>query len=174
MGLALDDSEIEYLVTKFAELGRSPSDVELYMFAQINSGNLRKRLINQDVAEFLEHCRHKQFNASFTIDGIKKDSSLFSMIRNTHTQNPRYVVSAYNDNGAVLDAQEGQSGTFFAPQQNGEWIQVIEPSYYVIKAETHNHPTAISPCELFLIFLNPLFHHISGAGHLFRLVVRSS
>ena len=41
MGLALDDSEIEYLVSKFTSeggLGRSPFDVELYMFAQINSG----------------------------------------------------------------------------------------------------------------------------------------
>lgn len=78
MGLALDDSEIEYLVTKFTGdggLGRSPFDVELYMFAQINS----------------EHCRHKQFNASYTIDGVKKDLSLFSMIRNTNQKSPRYV-----------------------------------------------------------------------------------
>ena len=92
-----------------------------------------------------EHCRHKQFNASFTIDGIKKDSSLFSMIRNTHHKNNKYTLSAYSDNGAVLDAQDGQGGTFFAPQQNREWTQISERSYYVIKAETHNHPTAISP-----------------------------
>ena len=97
------------------------------------------------VAKLSEHCRHKQFNASFEIDGVKKDLSLFSMIRNTHHENPRYVVSAYSDNAAVLDAPEGQSGTFFSPRQNREWTQTNESVYYVIKAETHNHPTAISP-----------------------------
>lgn len=133
MGLALDDSEIEYLVSKFTGdggLGRSPFDVELYMFAQINS----------------EHCRHKQFNASWTIDGVKKDFSLFSMIRNTNQKSPTYVVSAYSDNAAVLEAQEDQNATFFAPlNESKEWTQINERVYYVIKAETHNHPSAISP-----------------------------
>ncbi len=96
-------------------------------------------------AKVSEHCRHKQFNASFEIDGVKKDLSLFSMIRNTHHENPGHVVSAYSDNAAVLDAPEGQSATFFSPQLNREWTQTKESVYYVIKAETHNHPTAISP-----------------------------
>ena len=102
MGLALDDSEIEYLVSKFTGdngLGRSPLDVELYMFAQINSGISRNSSLFQERnAECSEHCRHKQFNASWTIDGVKKDFSLFSMIRNTNQKSPRYVVSAYSDN----------------------------------------------------------------------------
>ena len=102
MGLALDDSEIEYLVSKFigeGGLGRSPFDIELYMFAQINSGNLW--VLNCCLimnAELSEHCRHKQFNAAWTIDGVKKDLSLFSMIRNTNHKSPRYVISAYSDN----------------------------------------------------------------------------
>lgn len=102
MGLALDDSEIEYLVSKFTGeggLGRSPFDIELYMFAQINSGNFwETNFCSNRNTEFSEHCRHKQFNAAWTIDGVKKDLSLFSMIRNTNQRSPRYVISAYSDN----------------------------------------------------------------------------
>ena len=130
LGLALDASEIDYLVEAYAPgglLDRSPFDVELFMFAQVNS----------------EHCRHKQFNASWTIDGVKKPSSLFDMIRNTHKKNSKYVVSAYSDNAAVL---EGQNGSFLAPSQSrGEWTQSKERVHYLVKVETHNHPTAVSP-----------------------------
>ena len=130
LGLALDASEIDYLVNAYARNGplvRSPFDVELFMFAQVNS----------------EHCRHKQFNASWTIDGVQKPNSLFGMIRNTHKQNPKYVVSAYSDNAAVL---EGEKGSFFAPNNStGEWTQTKEIVQYLAKVETHNHPTAVSP-----------------------------
>ena len=130
LGLALNASEIDYLVEAYAlegPLARSPFDVELFMFAQVNS----------------EHCRHKQFNASWTIDGLKKPHSLFNMIRNTHTKNPKYVISAYSDNAAVL---EGQSGSFLAPNRStGEWMQSKEVVHYLAKVETHNHPTAVSP-----------------------------
>ena len=130
LGLALDASEIEYLAEAYAidgPLRRDPYDVELFMFAQVNS----------------EHCRHKQFNASWTIDGQRKASSLFDMIRNTHRRNPRYVISAYSDNAAVL---EGQNGSFFAPNRStGEWMQTKEQVHYLAKVETHNHPTAVSP-----------------------------
>lgn len=130
LGLALDSSEIEYLVNAYAiggPLARSPFDVELFMFAQVNS----------------EHCRHKQFNASWTIDGSKKPHSLFKMIRNTHEKNPKYVISAYSDNAAVL---QGQDGSFLAPSQyTGEWAQSKETVHYLAKVETHNHPTAVSP-----------------------------
>ena len=130
LGLALDVSEIEYLAKAYAidgPLRRDPYDVELFMFAQVNS----------------EHCRHKQFNASWTIDGQRKASSLFDMIRNTHRRNSRYVVSAYSDNAAVL---EGQNGSFLAPNRStGEWMQTKEQVHYLAKVETHNHPTAVSP-----------------------------
>lgn len=130
LGLALDASEIDYLMTAYAKdgpLARSPVDVELFMFAQVNS----------------EHCRHKQFNAEWTIDGVSKLHSLFDMIRNTHKQNPEYVISAYNDNAAVL---QGENGSFLAPSQyTGEWTQTKETVPYLIKVETHNHPTAVSP-----------------------------
>lgn len=86
-GLALDQPEMEYLVQAYTQLKRPPYDVELFMFAQVNS----------------EHCRHKQFNANWTIDGISTGRTLFEMIKNTHTQNPKYTVSAYSDNAAVLD-----------------------------------------------------------------------
>ncbi|KAL8811689.1 MAG: hypothetical protein Q9200_001584 [Gallowayella weberi] len=130
LGLALDQSEIEYLVRAYAAggpLARSPTDVELFMFAQINS----------------EHCRHKQFNASFRIDGEQKGRSLFEMIRMTHKGSPKWTVSAYSDNAAVL---EGSTGGFWAPDRStGEWIHVKEQVHNLIKVETHNHPTAVSP-----------------------------
>ena len=127
LGLALDESEIEYLIHAYGTLERSPFDTELFMFAQVNS----------------EHCRHKQFNSSWTIDGVKKPRSLFQMIRETHKKNPEHVISAYSDNAAVL---EGTRGSFWSPSNyTGEWKQIHETVYYLAKVETHNHPTAISP-----------------------------
>ena len=126
-GLALDQLEMEYLIQAYTKLGRHPYDIELFMFAQVNS----------------EHCRHKQFNANWTIDGIGMGRSLFDMIRNTHTQNPEFTVSAYSDNAAVL---QGETASFWAPDYStGSWRQTKEKVHFLIKVETHNHPTAISP-----------------------------
>ncbi len=132
LGLALADDEIDYLVNSFTQLNRNPSDVELMMFAQANS----------------EHCRHKIFNASWTIDGVKQDSSLFSMIKNTYKAvDGQGVLSAYSDNAAVL---EGLTAKRFFPQGYGLNCAPIygfieEPIDYLLKVETHNHPTAIAP-----------------------------
>ncbi|GJC93576.1 phosphoribosylformylglycinamidine synthase [Colletotrichum higginsianum] len=126
-GLAMDDSEIEYLVEVFKRLGRNPHDVELFMFAQVNS----------------EHCRHKQFNANWTIDQQQMGHSLFGMIKNTHKSNPNFTVSAYSDNAAVL---QGETASFWAPDYStGSWKLTKEVVHVLIKVETHNHPTAISP-----------------------------
>jgi phosphoribosylformylglycinamidine synthase len=126
-GLALDQPEMEYLVQAYTQLKRPPYDVELFMFAQVNS----------------EHCRHKQFNANWTIDGISTGRTLFEMIKNTHIQNPKHTLSAYSDNAAVL---EGNYVGFWAPDYStGLWKMTKEMVHYLIKAETHCHPTAISP-----------------------------
>jgi phosphoribosylformylglycinamidine synthase len=130
LGLALDQSEIEYFIDAYSPNGpvpRNPTDVELFMFAQVNS----------------EHCRHKQFNASWIIDGKQMPNSLFSMIRNTHKRNPEFTVSAYSDNAAVL---RGESASFWAPDPaTEEWVQSKEIVHFLAKVETHNHPTAVSP-----------------------------
>ncbi|OJD21965.1 phosphoribosylformylglycinamidine synthase [Blastomyces percursus] len=130
LGLALDQSEIDYLVDAYAPggpVGRPPTDVELFMFAQVNS----------------EHCRHKQFNATWIIDGEEKPHTLFGMIRNTHIKHPQHTISAYSDNAAVL---EGEIASYWAPSpMNGEWTQTKEQVHYLAKVETHNHPTAVSP-----------------------------
>lgn len=126
-GLALDESEIEYLVEVFKGQGRPPHDVELFMFAQVNS----------------EHCRHKQFNANWTIDGVEMSKSLFDMIRNTHKKTPDFTISAYSDNAAVL---QGETASFWAPDYStGTWKLTKEVVHVLVKVETHNHPTAISP-----------------------------
>src|SRR5690606_13451282 len=133
LGLALADDEIEYLRTRFGELGRDPSDVELMMFAQANS----------------EHCRHKIFNASWTIDGqdMQRDGApqtLFRMIKHTHAQTPQYTLSAYSDNAAVV---EGYPARRFRPdpRTHAYRAEPLRDSAFCIKVETHNHPTAISP-----------------------------
>jgi phosphoribosylformylglycinamidine synthase len=127
LGLALAEDEIDYLVEHFKKLGRDPSDVELMMFAQANS----------------EHCRHKIFNAHWTIDGKKQDRSLFDMIRNTYQMNSAGILSAYSDNCAVI---EGFKGSRFYPQaENAQYHSHAEESHILMKVETHNHPTAISP-----------------------------
>jgi phosphoribosylformylglycinamidine synthase len=128
LGLALDQGEIDYLVDAFVHtIGRNPTDVELFMFAQVNS----------------EHCRHKIFNADWEIDGEKKDLSLFKMIRNTEQKNPQYTVSAYSDNAAVF---EGPEAYFYAPNSKTKvWGSKKEKVQTLIKVETHNHPTAVSP-----------------------------
>ncbi|EKT64591.1 phosphoribosylformylglycinamidine synthase [Providencia burhodogranariea] len=127
MGLALADDEIDYLLTSFTELKRNPTDIELYMFAQANS----------------EHCRHKIFNADWIIDGEAQPKSLFKMIKNTFETTPDYVLSAYKDNAAVM---EGSSVGRFFPQPEGRTYRYHqEDTHILMKVETHNHPTAISP-----------------------------
>jgi phosphoribosylformylglycinamidine synthase len=127
MGLALSGDEIDYLFEAFTELKRNPSDVELMMFAQANS----------------EHCRHKIFNASWTIDGEEQSRSLFQMIRNTHALNPGNVLVAYNDNAAVTRGYRGHR--WLRDPATGEYRHHAEDVHIVMKVETHNHPTAISP-----------------------------
>ncbi|KRG73797.1 phosphoribosylformylglycinamidine synthase [Stenotrophomonas chelatiphaga] len=128
LGLAMAQDEIDYLRERFGQLGRKPSDVELMMFAQANS----------------EHCRHKIFNASWTIDGQEQDRSLFRMIKNTHQQTPQHTLSAYSDNAAVI---EGHAAARYRPDPaSGEYrSEAVVPSAFQIKVETHNHPTAIAP-----------------------------
>jgi phosphoribosylformylglycinamidine synthase len=125
LGLALAADEIDYLVENFTKMGRNPTDVELMMFAQANS----------------EHCRHKIFNASWTIDGKPQDKSLFQMIRNTHEKNPRGTVVAYSDNSAVMEGAEIER---FYPAKDG-WKYHRDLTHILMKVETHNHPTAIAP-----------------------------
>ena len=127
LGLALASDEIDYLATSYASLGRDPSDAELMMFAQANS----------------EHCRHKVFNADFSIDGKAQPMSLFTMIRNTHKLSPAHTLSAYSDNAAVIAGTLGKR--FFADADSGVYAGHDEAVPYAIKVETHNHPTAISP-----------------------------
>ena len=127
LGLALSTAEIEYLISAYKKLDRNPTDAELMMFAQANS----------------EHCRHKIFNASWTLDGESQDLSLFAMIRNTHALNPEGVLSAYHDNSAVIQGRRSQR--FFPAPGTGEYTWLDEEVGIQIKVETHNHPTAISP-----------------------------
>ncbi|TNI89382.1 phosphoribosylformylglycinamidine synthase [Aeromonas sobria] len=127
LGLALADDEIDYLVENFTKLDRNPNDIELYMFAQANS----------------EHCRHKIFNADWTIDGEQQPKSLFKMIKNTFEQTPDHVLSAYKDNAAVMEGSQG--GRFFPSPASGEYQYHQERVDILMKVETHNHPTAISP-----------------------------
>ena len=127
MGLALSPDEIDYLQHNFERIGRDPTDVELMMFAQANS----------------EHCRHKIFNASWIIDGQAQDYSLFGMIRETHRQVPKGTIVAYSDNSAIM---EGTEVNRFRPMPNGRYEYVQnELTHTLMKVETHNHPTAISP-----------------------------
>ena len=127
LGLALAEDEIDYLVASFEELQRNPSDTELMMFAQANS----------------EHCRHKIFNASWTIDGVDQPNSLFGMIRNTNNLGGENVLSAYSDNAAVVVGSEG--GRFYPDPVSKVYGYSQEPVHLLMKVETHNHPTAISP-----------------------------
>ena len=127
LGLGLASDEIQYLVNEFERMGRNPTDVELYMFAQANS----------------EHCRHKIFNANWTIDGVRQARSLFQMIRNTYEAGGEDVLSAYRDNAAVI--RGGRGGRFFPAPEDGVYRYHGEEIHMLAKVETHNHPTAISP-----------------------------
>src|SRR5438105_1228795 len=126
MGLALAPDEIDYLLAAFGKLGRNPTDVELMMFAQANS----------------EHCRHKIFNATWTIDGKREDNSLFQMIRNTGAAHPQGTIIAYSDNSAVMEGAEIER---FAPDAERSWNYRSDLTHILMKVETHNHPTAIAP-----------------------------
>ena len=126
-GFALNHDEIAYLVEEFKRLGRNPTDAELMMFAQVNS----------------EHCRHKIFNARWRVDDVDQPHSLFEMIKSTHVANGGKTLVAYRDNAAVIT---GYPSSWFLPRpDDGEYSQLAEPMHLVMKVETHNHPTAISP-----------------------------
>ncbi len=127
LGLALADDEIDYLLDNFTSLARNPTDIELMMFAQANS----------------EHCRHKIFNASWTVDGQEQAKSLFAMIKNTREQHGEGVLSAYSDNAAVITGSSG--GRFFPVPGEHSYQYHKEPVHLLMKVETHNHPTAIAP-----------------------------
>ena len=127
MGLALSEEEIEYLDRSFQALGRDPTDTELMMFAQANS----------------EHCRHKIFNAQWRIGGQEKEKTLFAMIRNTTQSSGKGVLSAYKDNAAVMEGSEAQ--LFLRDPMTGRYRYMDESAHILMKVETHNHPTAISP-----------------------------
>lgn len=127
LGLALAEDEIDYLIENFIALKRNPVDVELMMFAQANS----------------EHCRHKIFNASWTLDGIDQPRSLFKMIKNTNELGGEGVLSAYSDNAAVVEGPT--AGRFYPNPETCEYSFQKEPIHLLMKVETHNHPTAISP-----------------------------
>jgi len=126
LGLALSDDEVDYLFDNFTRLGRNPSDAELMMFAQANS----------------EHCRHKIFNADWVVDGETMERSLFSMIRNTHQTSPEGTLVAYSDNSSVI---EGGASKRFYPDADGNYSVHNNTTHILMKVETHNHPTAISP-----------------------------
>ncbi|WP_434770882.1 phosphoribosylformylglycinamidine synthase [Pseudomonas entomophila] len=127
LGLALAEDEIDYLVQAFQGLARNPNDIELMMFAQANS----------------EHCRHKIFNASWDIDGQAQDKSLFGMIKNTYQMHSEGVLSAYKDNASVIVGNV--AGRFYPNPETRQYGAVREPVHILMKVETHNHPTAISP-----------------------------
>ncbi|TDN60844.1 phosphoribosylformylglycinamidine synthase [Scandinavium goeteborgense] len=127
LGLALAEDEIDYLFDAFTTLNRNPNDIELYMFAQANS----------------EHCRHKIFNADWVIDGEVQPKSLFKMIKNTFEETPDHVLSAYKDNAAVMEGSD--VGRFYADRDALRYDFHQEPTHILMKVETHNHPTAISP-----------------------------
>jgi phosphoribosylformylglycinamidine synthase len=126
LGLALSEDEIAYLREAYAAMGREPTDAELTMFAQANS----------------EHCRHKIFNADWIVDGERQPRSLFAMIRHTHAANPQGTVLAYADNAAIM---EGRLAQRFYASEDRVYGARAEPTHTVMKVETHNHPTAISP-----------------------------
>ncbi|MHC6227090.1 phosphoribosylformylglycinamidine synthase [Pseudomonas sp. X10] len=127
LGLALAEDEIDYLVNAFQGLKRNPHDIELMMFAQANS----------------EHCRHKIFNASWDIDGESQEKSLFGMIKNTYQMHSEGVLSAYKDNASVIVGNV--AGRFYPNPETRQYGAVQEPVHILMKVETHNHPTAISP-----------------------------
>lgn len=127
LGLAMSDDEIEYLDAAFTKAGRNPTDVELMMFAQANS----------------EHCRHKIFNADWTIDGVAQPKSLFGMIKNTHQLQPKGTIVAYSDNSSIMEGAEVMR--FFPQGEAQQYAPMTELTHTLMKVETHNHPTAISP-----------------------------
>jgi phosphoribosylformylglycinamidine synthase len=126
MGLALSEDEIQYLFENFTRIARNPTDVELMMFAQANS----------------EHCRHKIFNAEWVIDGKPEPNTLFGMIRTTHARHPQGTVVAYTDNSSVI---EGAEIARWYPAGDGAYRYEEQLTHILMKVETHNHPTAISP-----------------------------
>ncbi len=127
IGLAISEPEMEYLAKSFTAAGRNPTDTELVMFGQVNS----------------EHCRHKIFGAEFIINGKKQKNSLFGMIKNTHAKRPQNTLSAYKDNSSVVTGFK--TDIFAIDPKTNRYSFKKDQLEQLMKVETHNHPTAISP-----------------------------
>ena len=127
LGLAISEPEMEYLAKSFAAAGRNPTDTELVMFGQVNS----------------EHCRHKIFGAEFIINGKRQKKSLFEMIKNTHAKRPKDTLSAYKDNSSVIAGFK--TDVFSINPKTNSYAFKKDDLDQLMKVETHNHPTAISP-----------------------------
>ena len=128
-GLALNEDEVEYLVTLSKKLKRLLTDSEIFGFSQVNS----------------EHCRHKIFNGTFIIDGEEKELTLFQLIKKTTQANPNRVISAYKDNCAFI---QGPTVEQFAPeaQDKPDYFEIKDIDTVIsLKAETHNFPTTVEP-----------------------------
>ncbi|MDA1083421.1 MAG: phosphoribosylformylglycinamidine synthase [Proteobacteria bacterium] len=125
-GFAMSSDEIEYVYDFYSKAARNPTDAELMMFAQANS----------------EHCRHKIFNAKWTINGAAKNNSLFDLIKETSKRSPNGIISAYKDNAAITEGEEVER---LHLNDKNHYSFVQDKLNSTIKVETHNHPTAISP-----------------------------
>lgn len=127
MGLALSNEEILYLKEMYKKLKRDPNDIELMMFSQINS----------------EHCRHKIFNSKLINKSFNQELSLFKLIKKTYKNNSKNIISAYKDNCSIINSNKIN----FLLTEKNKYKYKKEKGLYIIKAETHNHPTAIAPYE---------------------------
>jgi len=125
-GLALSKEELQHLIDFYRKTKNQPTDLELMAFAQLNS----------------EHCRHKVFNSNLSFNDKIKTPSLFALIKSTAKLSP--LISAYKDNAAIF-ATRRLLNFHPAPTSYGNYAYKKQKTHLVFKAETHNHPTFVSP-----------------------------
>lgn len=136
MKLSLSREDMLEVQKIYAEWDREPTDVELEVIAQTWS----------------EHCKHRIFGAEIqhtcdgkteTVDGLFKTyvKAITDQIRE---EKPGFVVAAFDDNAGFIKLDENLA--------------------ICLKAETHNHPSAIEPYAGANTGLGGVIRDILGAG----------
>ena len=128
--LALDDAELLAVRDYFVQHKRPPTDVELETIAQTWS----------------EHCSHKTFRASITLDDGSVIEPLLTQLRHsTSSLNRDFVVSAFDGNAGIISFEHGRT--------------------LALKCETHNPPRAIEPFGGANTGVGGVIRDILGSAH---------
>ena len=132
LGLGMDKPDMDYYYNLFVKVWkRNPTDVELFQLGNANS----------------EHSRHWYFKGRIAIDGMLMRRTLFEIVQEPlkRLDGQNCSLVAFRDNAGVIRGFETDLALpIYSGKPSG--FEVVKKMVHITcTAETHNHPTFISP-----------------------------